>query len=191
MIDYLSCSIADYFCANKIIYDSEKKIYIYGLRLIMSTLVSILAIIGISILINEKLITAIFLSVFITIRRYSGGYHASTYFRCILTFILLYLAIISIILFTNHDYIIIISCVTAITAIFIFLKYSPVDNENKKLTTHQKIKNKKISLYLLFALYAFSIPFIGVNIRLFYTVAITLFMVSMLILIQVKGGRKI
>lgn len=153
MINYLSYNIADYFYLNKVIEEEEKVIYVYGLQLIMSTVVGITLIIIIGLILNKFLLSLIFLMTFISIRMYSGGYHANSYVKCNLTLISIFLTVLMAIKFTPMNYIIIISVIMIISTYYIIYKYAPVDNENKRLTEKKKKENKRITLYLLTGFY--------------------------------------
>lgn len=53
MIKFLSYNITDFFYSNNIIYEEDKEIYLYGLQLIISTVIGIALIMLLGILINK------------------------------------------------------------------------------------------------------------------------------------------
>lgn len=119
---------------------------------------------------------------------YSGGYHANSYLKCNLTLIALYLLTISATMFTPTTYIIKTSLIMTISTIYIIIKFAPVDNKNKRLTENQKKKNKQITLFILFSYYLIGILMYKINIQISYSIIITMFLVSILMRIKIKGG---
>lgn len=189
MIKYLSENITNYFYTNEIISKEEKEIYVYGLHLIFSSVIGIAIILALGVLLNNLVNTVLFLSAFISVRMYSGGYHANSYIKCNMTLITIYLITMAAVNFIPREIIGTSSAVLIALTIYIISKYAPVDNENKKLTKKQKVKNKRITLFLLSVFYILSLVLYSFNIKFFYTIIITLFLIASLILIRIKGGE--
>lgn len=186
MIKYLSNNITDFFYLNNIINEEEKEIYVYGLQLIISTVIGITLIASLGLFLNIFVKSLIFLISFIWIRMYSGGYHASSYIKCNLTFVTVYLMTMAITIITPPNYIMIASLVMISLTLYIILKYAPVDHENKRLSDEQKRINKKITLQLLFLFYLIAAVMYKIGNQLFYTIIVTMFMVSSLIFVKIK-----
>nr|WP_312580175.1 accessory gene regulator B family protein [Sedimentibacter sp.] len=53
MIKYLSYNITDFFSSNNIIEEEDKEIYVYGLQLIISTLIGITLILVLGLILNK------------------------------------------------------------------------------------------------------------------------------------------
>lgn len=88
MIHTIAQKTADIFCRQNVADEEKKEIYIYGIELLVSSLIGAVLILGISIGIGKIWSGVVFLSVFILVRQYTGGYHADTYValqRCICT----------------------------------------------------------------------------------------------------------
>lgn len=187
MINYLTNNITEYFCSNNIITDDEKDIYIYGLQLIISSVVGIILIIFLGFILNNIINSILFLVTFISIRMYSGGYHANSYIKCNVSLVIIYLLSIGVISIIPYNYILIMYISMIILTIYIIIKYSPVDNENKKLTNNQKKRNKKITLILLFTFYLIGIATYKINSQIFYTIIVTMFFVAALIIKKIIG----
>ena len=186
MIKYLLNNITDFFYLNNIINEEEKEIFVYGLQLIISTVIGITLIASLGLFLNMFVKSLIFLISFIWIRMYSGGYHASSYIKCNLTFVTVYLMTMVITTITPSNYIMIASLVMISLTLHIILKYAPVDHENKRLSDEQKRINKKITLQLLFLFYLIAAVLYKIDNQLFYTIIVTMFMVSSLILVKIK-----
>lgn len=82
MINHISKIITNFFLQQKSISEDEKEIYQYGVEITISSILNILLILLLSILVRSVLSGIVFLVCFIYVRRYTGGYHAETYFRC-------------------------------------------------------------------------------------------------------------
>lgn len=92
MIKYISEHLAEKIIS---INDdvSNKKIYIYGLQIVLNTICTFL-IIGIcGIIFHRMIATLFFLFCYCSIRLWAGGYHASTNERCMSMFIIMYLLV--------------------------------------------------------------------------------------------------
>ena len=90
----------------------------------------------------------------VPIRMYTGGYHAKTYFKCNVVFGLLFFLNILMFQYIVENELEIQLCITTLLSFYIIERFAPVENENKKLTSRQKKKYKKISI-VLFIIYYF------------------------------------
>lgn len=186
MINKISINIADYFFENKMIERNDKDLYIYGLQLIISSLIGIAAILCIGIILNKFIDSIIFLLCFIILRNYCGGYHANSYLKCNLYFIGIFIITELIIMFTPKILIEPISVVIFCTSLYILVKYAPVDNVNKKLSKIQKDKNRVIALmnFTVLVVIAGTLKFI--DIYYYYNIIVTIFSTTALMTIQIK-----
>ena len=87
----LSHFLADLFVAKGWIKEDRKIAYVVGLDVIFSTLIDWLAVGTLAVLRGRFLEAVIYLLFFLTVRRYSGGYHAHTRAGCFTVFTGLYL----------------------------------------------------------------------------------------------------
>ena len=87
MVNKLSKNVAVFFMENDLIQKDEIDIYIYGLQLIISSIIGISIILVAGIIFERFKDSLIFLFIFIIMRQYSGGYHADSYLKCNLFFI--------------------------------------------------------------------------------------------------------
>lgn len=192
MINKISNNIADYFFENKMIERNDKDLYIYGLQLIISSLIGIATILCICIILNKFIDSIIFLLCFIILRNYCGGYHANSYLKCNLYFIGIFIITELIIMFTPIILIEPISVVIFCTSLYILVKYAPVDNVNKKLSKIQKDKSRVIALmnFTVLVVIAGILKFIGIY--YFYNIIVTIFSTTALMIIQIKrkGNNK-
>ena len=117
------------FCAEKLIQhtntpSSHKPVFRYGIELTISTLSSILSVLFLSLLLNATIETIVFLIAYMSLRIWSGGYHAleSVWPPLILLF----------------------------AANIVIFTWAPVKNKNHPLSEKRYQQNKKIARIQLF-----------------------------------------
>lgn len=149
----LSECIADFLLSQKIIKKQEKEIYVYGTQLVISSIINLLICITISLLLGELINGLIFFAIFSSLRRFTGGFHCKTFIMCNVVFS----SIVALALLSNtflgkvfENYVIVM--VTAIFNLICILLFSPVYNENKKLTYLQK-RRFLISSIIVYAIH--------------------------------------
>ena len=92
MIKKLSQYILQYLLRNNVIENTqdEKEYYQYGIEITISSVLNILLILGIGLVTRNILENVIFLLFFIPIRQFTGGFYANTYFKCNLSFCIVF-----------------------------------------------------------------------------------------------------
>ena len=110
--------------------------------------VNIVLVVIAGILIHHIIESIVFLSLFILIRSFTGGYHADTYFRCNLlmctTFILTALANS---IFSNKFSLLIIIVLICVTELIVSI-LGPIENKNKPIDDSKRIKLKIIGIVI-------------------------------------------
>lgn len=149
----LSECIADFLLSQKVIKKQEKEIYVYGTQLVISSIINLLICITISLLLGELINGLIFFATFSSLRRFTGGFHCKTFIMCNVVFS----SVVALALLSNtflgkvfENYVIVM--VTAIFNLICILLFSPVYNENKKLTYIQK-RRFLISSIIVYAIH--------------------------------------
>ena len=158
MQNRLSICIADFLLSQHIINNSEKEIYIYGVKLIISSVINILICTTISLLLKDIVNGIVFFISFSSLRRFTGGFHSKKFYKCNLIFsIIVIVALLCNMffekMFENHFVFITIILFTLITIVL----FSPVYNENKELDKHERklFLIKSIIVYLIHILIYF------------------------------------
>ncbi len=156
MIHQLAKGIATYFMKENIIEREDMDTYIYGAEVLISGIVGIINIMILSIIINSFWNGVLFLIIFIPIRMYTGGYHASSYLTCNIWFVLIYFLILQAVQFTLKWSLIPVIWVGVILGFMIIVRYAPLENINKKIPMIMERKYKKIGclLYISFMVIA-------------------------------------
>ena len=158
MIHNLATKLASLFVLYGESADDDVDIYAYGCEAIISSIVNIGVAMMISFIFGRVLEGIIFMAVFALLRRYTGGYHADTHFKCIVTFnTILVFALVLVSMesrlepsFLNSN--ILTASIASISLIGIFAM-APVENENKPIDKELYPKTKRISRWMTIALW--------------------------------------
>ena len=86
MIHKLAAGMASIFVSYGESSEENMDIYTYACEAIIATLFNVLVCMVIGVAFGRLSESITFMVVFVSLRRYVGGYHAKTHFRCILTF---------------------------------------------------------------------------------------------------------
>lgn len=130
---------------HNIIDPIKKNIYITGIELILADIINFSLILIIGIIVKKISYSIIYLLMFWTVRRFSGGFHAKTYAVCRITFISIYLLIIFVGNTINSHIIPYVITFNIISIVTMFL-FAPISHPNKKLTDKEKHINKILAL---------------------------------------------
>ena len=152
MINNLSVYFTEKLLSNGTINDEDKELYIYGLFMLLSQLMFFIITCIFGLIFKCILESIIFYIAFQFIRKYAGGYHASTETRCEISTTLSILACIVLIrLSKTYDFQIALVTITVISAISIFC-LCPLDTPEKPLSDKEFRYFRKISWLILFVI---------------------------------------
>lgn len=187
MIESLALKLFSYIKQNKTL-SYEDEIYIYGLEILVSTVWDTLIILAISLLLGQFIEAFVFLAVFSVLRLFTGGYHSNTYWGCTAVLTITYLVYECLIKLIQPYYSLPCLFLLWSLSLFVIIKYSPIDNENKPLNTDEKKRFKKKSIVASVLLFAFStVMFFILN---FLSLAVTVTVFGVIILMAIKIFRK-
>lgn len=149
VLSRMANTLACYFSDNGIIQADETDLYAYGLELLLSSVLELVAVLALSVAIGKLIPTLLFLSAFCVLRTYAGGYHADTHFRCFLTLLSVYavflLSYTAISRMHRINVFYILSAMSAVSESLVII-FAPVDSENKPLTIEETKKYRKASI---------------------------------------------
>ena len=152
MINNLSVYFTEKLLSNGTINDEDKELYIYGLFMLLSQLMFFIITCIFGLILKCILESIIFYIAFQFIRKYAGGYHASTETRCeIFTTLSILACIVLIRLSKTYDFQIALVTITVISAISIFC-LCPLDTPEKPLSDKEFRYFRKISWLILFVI---------------------------------------
>ncbi len=188
MIDELSRYAADFFAERDGAEDDRTKLYQIGVDVVLSTGITFAGIGALAVCLRNLAGAVLFLACFITVRSYSGGYHASTRTRCFFLTCAAYLCTfwgaeglreatmlpewgLGLTVF-----------LTAVMDIGVFAVFVPVENRNKRLLPDWKSRNRKRAWYGLFGWMAAAAAFYTVRPDLSLQIWMTEAVITILIL---------
>jgi len=151
MIASVSDWITDFFASHGVIAAEEKEVYSYGFAAIISTIISYGIILAIAAVLHCIWLWIVFILCFSPLRRYSGGYHASSYIRCktiyAITFLLIALAVNY---FAQTNWLLLPMIVGAF-GITVVCLLAPVVPRNKELLQEEISVNRRKSILIVIA----------------------------------------
>ena len=155
MITRMSKKISSYFVIHKIIPADDQEVYEYSFEVLLSTIISFIALFLLAAISNTMLLTSLYLLGFIPLRLIAGGFHAKSNLRCFVILIFAYSTYLAIIRLVPPGYLVIgtgISMVLSCTLVFML---APSEDANKPITReeHRKFKKKsRITIICYFVL---------------------------------------
>lgn len=149
MISNLSTRLTDKLLSKGGITEDERELYIYGLFMLISQLMYLVLACIFGLLFKCFIESIIFYVAFQFIRRYAGGYHATTETRCeILSTLSIVASISTIKLSKTYDFKTILLFITLISMVLIFC-LCPLDTPEKPLSEKEFKYFRKISGIIL------------------------------------------
>lgn len=140
MYQKLSYKITDSLIDKNIVAEEDKIVYRYSIEVFLSDIFYLL-IAFFTALITQSLAASIaFFLGFLSLRKFSGGYHAKTYLRCHFLFWTNQILMIVLYHIPSPEYSRILSFVFIAFSITSVLIFAPVANENKPLSKEEKSK---------------------------------------------------
>lgn len=151
-MEYLLKRITDIFIRRFGIEEEDRDLIYLGMEVILNTAFTAVVILLLGVLLHNVLGALLFLCCFANIRSYSGGYHATTKFRCFAITILCYLSSYGMmkgLLYLNGMIQSILVIAGILGTFLLFIKYSPIDHPNKRIHSEMKQRNRVLSFFLL------------------------------------------
>ena len=151
MLNICATSLADCLFRNYPIDEKQKPVYIYGFQLCLSSAAAMISIFLLSCLLGNISSSFTFSAPFVSIRLFSGGYHAKTYGRCFIISSAVFLSCFSlanVIYEYNLDFVCPVMICLSLCVIVIL---TPIKHKNHPLSDATYHKNKKISRVLAFS----------------------------------------
>ncbi len=191
MISHISEQMLQYLLKSRVINDSdeEKEYYRYGIEITISSLLNIILIIGIGIIFRNVFESIIFLSFFMLIRQFTGGYHADTYFKCNLSFCISFISVLIMYHSTYEKITISLSGYISILCVAIILFLCPIENVNKPIPKYKRNFFKYVSAILGIVYGIIGTVLISLSIKYGVLILYTLVLVTALIIAAIIKDR--
>ena len=172
-------------CRKNIIENEDIEIYKYGFETICSTIIGFVITLAIGMIFRMFFLSVANYAIFVTIRQFTGGYHANSYFKCNLTF-----AVVTTLVFEftkmavySQTYTIPNHILFLVLSFIVILYFAPVENENKPLDQKQKKKNWRIAIVLTLAISVLSCAVYIFSVQAAVLMAFTQLSIAVLIVI--------
>lgn len=144
MISELAFVISNALLKNNAIDEQEFSVYTYGFEIFISTLITFLIAVLSGCLLHCLAAALIYFGIFALLRLVCGGYHADTYFKCNM----IYLVVTEIVLITFKYFPVVYKWeyhwICIMFSIVVTFIYAPVENPNKPLLQERKIFFKNL-----------------------------------------------
>ena len=183
MINKLSLLIAHkLYCDGKIV-EKEIDLYSYGLFVLISQILLFMVTMIFGLLLSCAIESAIFFISFQSIRKFAGGYHASTETRCEIMSTLSILSCVVLLRCSKaYDYSSYIILLSVLSAVFILI-LCPLDTPEKPLTQDEYKHFRRIShLILLVISVAIALSFVFNIAFILYPACLSLILESLLLI---------
>lgn len=184
IISFLSNRLADFLCKKKIIEEDQKPIYKYGIEIIISSLIGFLLIFTIGLFFGMLIKACIFYIVFVYTRTYTGGYHASSYLKCNVVLLIIYLWVLGFSELLISSYSLIIHLMILIMYMSSIFGLAPITNINKPMNEEEIKTNRKKCIIISVVWCVLSLVLYFLSIKYAIVTALTLFSISMLLIIE-------
>lgn len=149
MYQKVSCKITEWLILEKIISSEESEIYQYSVEVLISDFLYMSIAVLTAIITDSFIASIVFFVGFLTLRKFSGGYHASTYLRCHFLFWLNQLIMIMLYKLVSFEHSRILSLLFILISIVCVFMLAPVGNENKPLSVNEKRKYGLLSKIII------------------------------------------
>lgn len=155
-MDMIAARLAEKLVALEVIDQKDMAIYRYGLEVLLLSLLELTSILLLAFIVGNFIETLVYFMVFIPLRVFAGGYHASTRLRCYLLSLIVY-GIFTILLYMSPLPLqSMLSTGIAFLSSVIICLITPVDlNARACSETERAVILKNIRIILIFDLVAF------------------------------------
>lgn len=189
MITKLSHIIADFFICKKFITEEQREVYEYGFELSISSLIGIIIVLAIGLISGKFWESIVYYTVFCFTRLFTGGFHSPNRLISKIVFAAALLLVLTAdwllrgiedyYWFVLHFYSLVIVC-----------QFAPIEAPNTELKKHEKVRFKVISIIIMAVWLTVMFLFRVLGSELDHIVALTLFCVSNLMLLENYYDRR-
>lgn len=126
--------------------ESDKaEVCVYGMTLMISSTATLLATLLLGFVFHVINSVLVFLLFFVPVRIFSGGYHSTSYLRCLLTFMLMLGSFIAIQRNLPERATLPSVLITSLISLFLIFKFSPVSHPNAPIRETDWFRFKRLS----------------------------------------------
>jgi accessory gene regulator B len=152
VIHNIALKITNYLVKNGACNYQKEDLYVYGIEIIIEKIITFSILMIMAVYTNITIPSALFIIFFLALRRYTGGFHANSYFGCLFSTVAIYLIcshILMPVLMKEVNYVLF---GVIISSIIIYL-FAPINHPNMNLNPNEiKILKRKAEFVLLLEL---------------------------------------
>jgi len=177
------------FITRQIIDPDKKEIYKTGLKLILADIINFSLVLIIGALTKSFIYSCIYLIMLISIRRFSSGFHARSYWLCRLVTVGTYV-IVWLISTKVNCYLILCTITCDLVAIITMFLFAPIRHPNKQLTENEVKANKFFSIVTTLFFAVASVVLTAISRKEGIVIALILLAISVLMYIGLYTNGK-
>lgn len=178
MIQKFSKSLVDVLIKYNAVDSSLMEVYVYGYEVMISGIFDLLITIIIGVIAGKLTNAMLFFFVFVTVRIFTGGYHANSYIKCKIVYVSILICVITLSDFQFDIFTLIFIALFFVVIVFLT---APAENENKSLSNDEKRKYSVISRIISLCWSAFALLFFSYNSTLTVTIISTELFIGLLL----------
>lgn len=156
MLDRAADRLANKLIKSRVIKEEEHELYQFGIETALLKGVHLMSYFILGILLGRVMELIIFLAVFIPLREYSGGFHASTKLRCYVVSCMTVFSMLVILKLFPKEYYGISIYLAMVSGALLFLLI-PVETKNRPLDDSEKIYYKSKAGFIIVLLLVLSL----------------------------------
>lgn len=193
-MDVLSSYITDILVEYNFVCEDKREICKYGLENLMISFLEIISVLMFSCFLGNFECTLLFIITLVTMRRYTGGYHAKTRGGCYAVLVSAYLILCIMLEYFPRQYCGVFAIFVLLLSNYMVMRYAPIVYSNKIIDSDERRAFRKFSIMLvrLFSV----IIIVGIIIRsqskgiLSVVLGLMIVSLSMIMALHGKGGEK-
>lgn len=190
MITGLAKIATDFFLKYGVIDSEDSEIYQYGNEIIISSILDLIIVFVMGVIFSALTNSLLFFATFLLLRSFSGGYHADSYWKCKIIFIINLALMLFLLANVDRLYQINFMVLVLFFSILIVWKLAPIENEGKPLSEEDIRINSKRSKIISIILSIIIVTTYVFNRNVSLSLLLSFFSVSVGMIIEFfrKGG---
>ncbi|MDE5937588.1 MAG: accessory gene regulator B family protein [Lachnospiraceae bacterium] len=186
--------LADFFATRRWIDEDAKIVYVVGLDVLFTTALDWTVVGMLGLIRGRFLETVVYLLFFMTVRRYSGGYHASTRIGCLAIFVGFYLLadIVMMAIYKSGGewFRLVFSVSSMVAGELVFYSLTPIANDRKRYTHEELNGVKKKAFICLNIWYCLALLMVAFGLELSGQIVVASNIVVLLIMMTKEGSEE-
>lgn len=147
MVEMIANAIVDQMEEEEILHTEMREHYLYALITTIEKWITIVSILCIGVIFKQVVPVMLFLTVFLSLRKRTGGYHANSFYQCYLGTLIISIDVVHVCpILVNYMYAVYILLVCSIVAIALI---GTVNHPNLAMDCIELQESKKAARYLL------------------------------------------